>query len=212
MNKLLTAAAMSAAVLLAAGCTTTDNTRNLADPTVPGNVLAVQVCSACHGTGGNSTNPTFPRLAAQNPTYLTEQLKAFRAHGRSDPPGFEYMWGISRSLTDKQIDELAAYFAAQTAVPDAPTNATLEAQGNDIFHNGVAATGVPACQTCHGEKGAGQAIFPRIASQHADYIIKQLTVIKETNQRPQAAMMKPIAHGLNTDQMKAVAAYLSTQP
>ena len=31
-------------------------------------------------------------------------MKEFRSHNRLDPAGFEYMWGLSRSLTDEQIE------------------------------------------------------------------------------------------------------------
>ena len=34
--------------------------------------------------------------------------------------------------------------------------------------------------------------FPRIAHQHADYIVKQLSVFKRTEQRPDGAIMKSL--------------------
>src|ERR1700752_2092487 len=41
----------------------------------PAQKLAVTVCGTCHGQDGNNTQPKFPRLAGQNPTYLAAQLK-----------------------------------------------------------------------------------------------------------------------------------------
>jgi cytochrome c553 len=76
-------------------------------------VLALQVCSNCHGVDGNSVSPNFPNLAAQTEDYISEQLTSFRKHSRFDPAGFEYMWGLSRHLTDQQIKYNAAYFASQ---------------------------------------------------------------------------------------------------
>ena len=123
------AATFSVVLVFAAagtGCTNVERSRNLADPAVPGRVLAVQVCSACHGVDGNSVSPNFPRLAAQQPGYIVSQLTNFRTHQRSDPSGFRYMWGISRYLTDDQIAGLAEYFSKQKALPNAAGDATLD--------------------------------------------------------------------------------------
>ena len=106
---------------VASGCANLPRSRDVANPAVEGKVLAQQVCSMCHGLDGNSISPAYPRLAGQQPGYLTSQLKNFRAHDRMDPAGAEYMWGLSHNLSDKQIDELAAYFAKQVPkVPPAP--------------------------------------------------------------------------------------------
>ncbi|MES2365754.1 MAG: c-type cytochrome [Pseudomonadota bacterium] len=196
---------------ITAGCTTTENSsRNLGDPSVHGKTLAEQVCSDCHGVTGNSINPTFPRLAGQQAWYLSAQLKEFRGHHRGDPAGFEYMWGISRSLTDAQIKELATYYAEQKPDADKPENTKLEDKGKVIFASGIPGEGVPACMACHGAEGAGSAQFPRIAGQHANYIVKQLNVFQSTEGRPNAAAMKVVAHNLKPAEIKAVAAYVST--
>ncbi len=194
---------------IAAGCTTSPlRSRNLADPSVSGKTLAQQVCSNCHGVDGNSISPNFPKLAAQQPEYLIAELDEFKGHKRDDPAGFEYMWGISRSLTEKQIKQLAAYFAAQKSVSPGPGDPKLVAEGERIFTKGLPAQGVPPCSTCHGDHGQGNGQFPRVAYQHADYIVKQLTVFKRTNQRPDGTAMKAITHSLSHQDMEAVAAYL----
>lgn len=195
---------------ISAGCTTESTSRNLGDPSVHGKTLAEQVCSDCHGVTGNSENPTFPRLAAQQAWYISAQLNAFRGHHRMDPAGFEYMWGISRKLTDAQIKDLANYYAEQKPGADKPTNAMLAREGKAIFNSGISGEGVPACMACHGAEGAGSAQFPRIAGQHANYIVKQLNVFQKTEERPQAAAMKVVAHNLKPAEMNAVAAYVST--
>jgi len=200
-----------ALAMISASCTTTENSsRNLGDPSVHGKTLAQQVCSDCHGITGNSVNPTFPKLAGQQEWYLIDQLKGFRSHNRMDPPGFEYMWGISRSLTDAQIKELAAYFSKQKPNADKPENAKLENAGKRIFANGVPAKGSPACWMCHGADGAGNEQHPRIAGQHANYIVKQLLVYQSTEERPGGAEMKVVAHHLTREDIQAVAAYVST--
>lgn len=202
------------ATLPASSCTTVNRSRELADPGVPARTIAVQVCSNCHGVDGNSPSPNFPSLAAQKEAYLVEQLGAFRKHSRSDPAGFEYMWGLSRHLTDEQIGGLAAYFASQTVRPItyATGNPRLLDAGKAIFTGGVPEKGIPACVTCHGPDGLGMAQFPRIANQYADYIVKQLMVFQRTDERPEAAVMKVVAHDLTRENMEAVASYLEALP
>ena len=138
MNKYLMTS-VAALVLSLAGCSNIERSRDLGDPSVTGQTLAQQVCSNCHGVDGNSVSPAFPRLAGQQPAYITSQLVNFRSHARMDPPGYQYMWGLSRSLTDAQIAGLAAYYAAQPVrlAPSAPPNAKLMAVGQTIFEQGV---------------------------------------------------------------------------
>ncbi|MFC5498431.1 c-type cytochrome [Caenimonas terrae] len=194
---------------LATGCAHPDRSRDLGNPNVTAVTLAQQVCSNCHGLTGNSVSPNFPNLAGQMPAYLVEQLRGFRSHGRQDPAGFEYMWGLSRSLTDAQIDGLAAYYAGQPATPLPPEGgASRVAAGKAIFHDGLPAQNVPACIACHGENGQGNAGFPRLAGQHADYTAKQLLVFQRTDERPEGAVMKVVAHELTAENIRNVAAYV----
>jgi cytochrome c553 len=66
-------------------------------------------CTACHGETGIGSNPAWPKLAAQQPGYLVNVLKAFKAGLRKDP----MMAGVSRGLSDTDIANLAAYYSAQ---------------------------------------------------------------------------------------------------
>ena len=72
-------------------------------------------CAACHGETGISSNPAWPNLSAQKPDYLVNVLKAFRAGLRKDP----LMAGVTRGLSDQDIVNLAAYYAAQSCAPQA---------------------------------------------------------------------------------------------
>ncbi len=67
------------------------------------------VCAACHGATGVSMNPMWPNLAGQKEQYLAKQIKAFRDGTRKDPT----MAPMVAALTDGDIANLAAYFAAQ---------------------------------------------------------------------------------------------------
>ena len=148
-------------------------------------------------------------LAAQSEAYLVAQLKGYKSHSRQDPAGFEYMWGLSRSLSDEQIAGLAAYYAAQTPRAQALEGDPMRlAAGQAIYEQGIGARNVPACASCHGPQGAGLAAFPRLASQHADYVVKQLQVFQRSNDRPEGAIMKTVAHELTPQDIEDLAAYV----
>jgi cytochrome c553 len=67
-------------------------------------------CVACHGETGIGSNPAWPTLAGQRAGYLVNALKAFRAGLRKDP----MMAGVVRGLSDADIANLAAFYAAQS--------------------------------------------------------------------------------------------------
>lgn len=208
MKTVLYPALALAIASLGIGCSTLDRSRDLGNPMVPAKTLAMQVCSNCHGVDGNSISPNFPKLAGQQEDYLVAQLTYFRSHNRADPAGFEYMWGITRKLTDEQIKGLATYFSQQKTAPNVVSDPATVAAGKDIFENGIPNKEVAACAGCHGPSGKGNGTFPRLAGQHAGYMMKQLYVLSQTDQRPAGAMMKPLVHGLTSTDMVAVTAYL----
>jgi cytochrome c553 len=191
-----------------AGCANLERSRDVGNPSVAGKTLALQVCSNCHGVDGNSVSPNFPRLAAQPQSYLVTQLKSFRGHDRRDPAGFEYMWGLSRKLTDAQIDDIATYFHDATPRPNPAGSGRNADVGKAVFEHGLPDQHVPACASCHGDHGQGHDQFPRLAGQHADYVRKQLFVFQRTDERPEGAVMKVVAHELAPAQITAVADYV----
>jgi cytochrome c553 len=170
--------------------------------------LAATTCTTCHGTGGRSTSPTFPNLAAQTAPYLEAQLKAFRDQTRADPDAQAYMWGMAAQLNDEKIAAVAAHYAAQAPAAGRGGDAKLVARGKAIFQQGVPEKAIVACGTCHGEHAQGNGPIPRLAGQHAPYLLKQMLVIQSV------LRLAPVMHGvikdLSRDQMQAVAAYLES--
>lgn len=169
----------------------------------------VQTCGACHGINGRSVSPAFPNLAAQMAAYLELQLKAFKDQSRADPDAQAYMWGMASQLSDSQIKALAAYFAAQPAAPGRSGNPALVAQGKQIFDQGVPARQIPPCASCHGPNAEGLAFFPRLAGQHAPYLLRQLIVIQSVLRT--APVMHGVIKDLTRDQMQAVVVYLESR-
>lgn len=71
----------------------------------------VQRCDRCHGFNGNSTDPRTPALAAQRVEYLDKVLHDYQSGARKD----SVMAAMSSTLTDADVDGLAAYYARQRA-------------------------------------------------------------------------------------------------
>jgi cytochrome c553 len=204
---------VAVAAAVTTGCANPERSRDIGNPTISGTTLAQQVCSNCHGVAGTSVSPNFPNLAGQPEPYIVAQLSSFKSHGRSDPAGFEYMWGLSRSLTEDQMKQLAAYYARQApASPQVEGDRTRMAAGKGIFEGGVPEKSIPACASCHGAGAQGNATFPRLAGQHVDYIVKQLRVFQRTDERPEGAVMKVVAHDLTPQNIRDVASYLQALP
>ncbi|WP_233888963.1 c-type cytochrome [Paraburkholderia flagellata] len=196
-----------------ASCHDIEHSRRIDDPAVAGRTIALQVCSNCHGVNGVSVSPTFPKLAGQQREYLVNQLTDFRAHNRSDPNAKRYMWGFTH-LSDAQIEQLAAYFSSRPPPAGERGDPLLVNSGRTIFVSGLPDKGVPACSACHGAHGEGAGEFPRLAGQHADYIVKQLLVFQHAGQRPRGEVMSAICVKLTEQDMHSVAAFLeaSTAP
>jgi len=171
--------------------------------------LVTRVCSTCHGPRGISISPMFPNLAAQQPVYLETQLKAFRDRSRADPHAQAFMWGMAAQLTDAAITEIAAYYAAQPPAPGKAAGRDETAAGKKIFEEGIPAQQVPPCQSCHGDKAAGNGPFPRLAGQHRPYLERQLAAFI-SNARANE-IMHANAKDLTALQISQIAAFLSGQ-
>jgi cytochrome c553 len=168
----------------------------------------VEICGTCHGVNGRSVAPTFPNLAGQLAPYIELQLKAFKDQSRADPDAQAYMWGMASQLSDATISAVAAYFAAQPAAPGRGGTSALIAQGKHFFEEGVPARQIAPCASCHGAHAEGMATFPRLAGQHAPYLLKQLLVIQSVLRT--APVMHGVIKDLTKDQMQALVAYLES--
>lgn len=194
-----------------AGCADTSRSRSLADSRVTGQVMAEQVCSNCHGQRGLSPSDNFPNLAAQQADYIDGELRSLRDKHRRDPAGAVYMWGIARHLTDAQIAQLAAYYAAQPASPASPPPRDLSPAGKQLFMEGAPDRGLPACASCHGTKGEGNGSIPRLADQRRAYLLRQLNVLRRgPDDRPMGTVMSPVAHQLSDGDMRVLVDFISS--
>jgi cytochrome c553 len=174
----------------------------------PGEEKAVNLCSTCHGPRGVSLSPTFPNLAAQRPGYIVAQIEAFQAKSREEKAAHEFMYGIAGNLDDAMIRSLAQYYSSQPPAPGRPGDPAQVAAGKLLFEKGVPGRGIPPCASCHGPEAQGVADFPRLAGQHASYVVHQIEYIQQVVRK--APVMHGIVKDLTPAEMQAIAAYVQS--
>lgn len=161
-------------------------------------------CAVCHGREGESANAIYPRLAAQHPDYMMKQLRDFRDGRRKG----DAMPDMAKDLADGDIDALAAWFASRKPAARRPADDELAAVGKYIFNKGNPYSGVPACTSCHGARGYGTNLLPRLAGQHPAYLETQLKEFVKRERTNDNAIMHSVASKLTELEIHAVASYI----
>ncbi|MGV8866820.1 cytochrome c553 [Janthinobacterium sp. 35] len=165
-------------------------------------------CVSCHGAAGNSTITVNPKLAGQHESYIYKQLVDFTTPERNQP----VMTTYAKMLSDADKKNIAAYLGAQLSKPGAAKNKDTIDLGKKIYRGGIASKQVAACASCHGATGNGMPVqYPRIAGQHQDYTVAQLTMFRSTkaDARKNSAQMHTIAARMSDDEIAAVADYIA---
>jgi cbb3-type cytochrome c oxidase subunit III len=175
-----------------------------ADPAA-GEAKFTAVCASCHGAGGNSAAPAYPKLAQQHPEYIVKQLQEFKSGKRAGT----VMPGFAKDLTDADMKNIAAYVGGQKGKPGFAKDKDLVASGEKIYRGGIANRQVAACAGCHSPNGAGiPAQYPRLSGQHADYVASQLMAFRD-GARANSLQMNAIAGKMNDREIRAVADYIA---
>ena len=169
-------------------------------------------CQGCHGPLGHSKESDNPSLGGQVPSYTTLQLAAFRAKLR---PGV-VMQKVAAGLSDQDIVDLAAYYAAQTPRDAWDANPALAAKGAQFYNEGAVARGVTACVVCHGAGGRGndELHIASITHQSPKYTLEVLHEFKGVPDYhvPYPNAMHIVTTGMTEDELSEVTAYLSSMP
>ena len=110
-----------------------------------GKSVAQTRCAACHGADGNNSNPQYPKLAGQDPSYLYSQLRAF---SNGDRPS-EIMSGIVASLSASDATDVVGFYAEQVIHPDPVKDGSLADSGRHVFITQVGPGSMNACIACH---------------------------------------------------------------
>jgi cytochrome c553 len=77
-----------------------------------GKKKAQEVCAACHNMDGISTVTDYPKLAGQYPDYMAKALRDYKSGARKNP----IMAGMAAGLSQKDIDDVSAYYASLPTV------------------------------------------------------------------------------------------------
>ena len=177
------------------------------DPQAGGENAAV--CAGCHGQGGaKPVMGVYPKLSGLGEKYLYNQLVAIKEGERVIPE----MTGMLGSMSDQDLQDLAAYFNEQAMVVS-QADPELADQGAAVYRGGNMATGVPACAGCHAPNGNGNepAGYPALGGQNAEYVTKQLKAYREgaRSTGANAAIMMDVASKLTDAEIEAVSSYIS---
>ena len=163
------------------------------------------VCMACHGPAGVSQLPNTPSLAGQPDGFLQWQLVYFRSAARKDP----VMQPMAAGLTDDDIRNLSAYFAAQKPAPpgdSAGADPTQFALGKKLAQE-------HRCASCHLDSYAGTQATPRLAQQRDDYLLKALHDFKSgARVGGGVAAMADVVQPLGDEQLRALAHFMAHLP
>jgi cytochrome c553 len=171
-----------------------------AQDSAAGGKKAAEVCAACHGPDGNSSQGIYPSLAGQTARYIYLQLKDFNEGRRSDT----LMTPVAKTLTKDDMLNVAAYFTAQELRP-----LDFQADPNNVA-KGSAKAAETLCTMCHGGGFKGQNEIPRVAGQQHDYIVKQLKDFRERRRTNDAGNMASVAKTLSDEDIENLAQYLTT--
>lgn len=129
-------------------------------------------CLGCHGIEGyRNAYPSYrvPKLGGQKAAYLVTALKGYRNEMRQHPT----MVGHAASLSDQNIEDVAAYFASIGG--DTVAEGGSEAPPFDK---------AAACTACHGRNGISvNAEWPTLAGQHEDYLLRALTAYRDGSRK-----------------------------
>jgi cytochrome c553 len=158
-----------------------------------------QLCAACHGSTGNSTDPQYPILAGQTARYIYLELKDFKEGRRQDPQ----MSPMAANLTSADMLALGDFYSKQKPTPngfnaDAAKAAAGSKKADEVL-----------CTMCHSGGFAGQNEIPRVAGQHYAYVKKQLSDFKARRRTNDAGNMTSVASTLSDTDIDNLAQYIA---
>jgi cytochrome c553 len=195
---------LAASALFAAVAAATSPAAAQAAPPVKPPAIA-QTCTACHGAKGISSTRNTPSLAGQPDIFTQYQLVFMRDGGRQ--PGV--MQAVVKNLTDDNIRDLGAYYAA---LPPPPALATK----SEVAIDTEKVTGLLTsrhCDSCHKPDFAGQGESARLAGQRPEYLKKALIDFRTGVRRGRGmGAMIEVSVTLHEQEIDMIAAYLARKP
>jgi len=166
-------------------------------------------CAGCHGENGNADTPDLPNLAGQGALYLYKQLQDYKAELRASP----IMGEAVKSLSDKDMADLAAFYAAQAPARPPASRPPRDAAASRLATEGDGRRLIVACDACHGEAGAGNPGFygmPSLRNQKFDDLSLELTNFRSGDRANDVyRVMRDACRNLTDAEIAGLAAYYS---
>ncbi|HYP32432.1 MAG TPA: c-type cytochrome [Burkholderiaceae bacterium] len=154
-------------------------------------------CTMCHGALGASTSNA-PNLAGQYPEVIVKQLRDYAGGARAS----SIMQAMARNLNERDIDDLAAYYASLPKARTAPT--TYDESLPRLVRVGDPMRNIPPCIACHGQ--VDQKIgAPWLEGMPRAYLAGQLAAFRSGQRRNDGeAQMRDVARGMSDDEIAEV--------
>jgi cytochrome c553 len=154
-------------------------------------------CLGCHGIDDyKNVYPTYsvPKLVGQHPEYIAAALKGYRGKDRAHGT----MHAQASSLSDQDIEDLAAYLAGVPLAAAAPAVGTAPTKVAEL------------CSACHGSNGVGIiGDYPSLSGQHTDYLTRALIEYQKGDRKN--PVMATFAAQLSAADIKTIAEYYGAQ-
>jgi cytochrome c553 len=175
-----------------------------------GAAIATEVCAACHGETGVSTDPTqFPNLAGQSEAAIFKQLWDFHDGSRVA----EAMTPFAQQLEPKQILDVAAHYAAAPAAERQRAATAVSQAVVQLATIGSPARGIASCDSCHGDNRSGPDGAPVLLGQSQTYLEAQIQAFAKGERANDLFLrMRTIAGQLTPEEMSGLATYYSGNP
>jgi cytochrome c553 len=157
-------------------------------------------CTMCHGAQGMSSSDA-PNLAGQYPEVIIKQLDDYRSGKR----GSSIMAAISEHLSDKDIADLAAYYAYLPKARTAPT--TYDEALPALVRVGAPMRNIAPCVSCHG--GIDQKLgAPWLEGMPKGYLVEQLRALRGGQRHNDSeAQMRNVVRAMTDDEIDEVATF-----
>jgi cytochrome c553 len=169
-----------------------------------GAALYLRNCAACHGQGaiGDPRN-VIPALAGQREAYLIKQLADFTELERES----QEMHAIAARAALNEPQTWADVAAYLSQLPAAQFPETADGEGVELGE----AIFQEQCASCHEQdaRGDDDGFVPSLRDQHYSYIVREMRSLAASHRLNIDANLVRFIDSLDTDEMTAVADYLS---
>ena len=167
------------------------------------------MCIGCHGIAGYQASfpevYKVPKISGQSHRYIVNALIAYQKGDRRHPT----MRAVAQSMTEQDIADVAAFYAAQTRPASEKAHREPSAEVAALLQKG-------ACISCHGE-GFTKPIdpsYPKVAGQHPDYLYAALKSYQRDTEKGYVGrsngVMAGIAKQFSHKELKQLANYMGS--